>query len=121
MHNARFYVVHSSTVQQVCCLDIQHKLMFIYISHSADGFQRSNRLPSPSIITKPFCLQTEEAPSIPGTRLMDFDREACSAVLQTFYSWLNFTYALLIIVSVRGYLVAASGDEARLLKTNTSS
>ena len=45
---------------------------------------------------------------------MDFHREACSALLQTLVSWLNFTYnALLMLESVRAYHVADTGDEVR--------
>ena len=42
-----------------------------------------------------FACRRRNLPSLPGTRLMDFHREACSALLQTFNSWLNFTYARL--------------------------
>ena len=87
------------------CLFIYHirPIGFNVLGYQAHGLQQNH-----------FARRRRNLPSLPGTRLMDFHREACSALSQTLDLWLNFTYALLILVSVRGYLVADSGDEIRL-------
>ena len=70
-------------------------LFFVCISLMADGPQHA-RLPIPPTATLPLpsCLWSRRIfPSLPGSRLENFYRDASSALLQLVNQWLNFTYS----------------------------
>ena len=59
----------------------------------ADGPQRA-RLLIPPTSTLPSCLWSQRIfPSLPGSCLMNFCRDASSALLQLVNQWLNYTYS----------------------------
>ena len=135
-HDWQVYPVHPYSAIYV--MTIQHDrgyfLIFASISLTADGPQRA-RLPiSPTatLLSCPWSLRI--FPSLLGSRLTIFYRDARSALLQLVNQWLNFTYSrshafrygielttsaliiiiiIIIIAGVRGYLLLIdhSGDE----------
>ena len=107
----------------------------------ADGPQRA-RLLVPPTATLLSCLWSRRIfPSLPGSRLMIFYRDASSALLQLVNQWLNCTCSCshafryerkntnptlvrielttlaLLIVGVRGCLLEYPGDEGTVLLT----
>ena len=56
---------------------------FFFISLITDGPQRCHRA----------CGHLRIFPSLPGSRLTNFHRDASSALLQLVIQWLNFTYS----------------------------
>ena len=65
--------------------------LFVCISLTADGPQRA-RLPIPPTATLLSCLWSRSIfSSLPGSRLMNFYRDASSALLQLVNHWLSFT------------------------------
>ena len=83
-------------------------IIFFGISRTADVRQCA-RLPiSPTATLPPYLCSQSILPTLPGSRLMNFYRDASSALLQLVKQMVE----LLIIAGVRGYLlIDRSGDD----------
>ena len=86
------YINHYAVVIKASS-KIMLSFFFAYISLTADGAQRA-RLPVPPIATLPSCLWSRRIfPSLPGSSLAIFFRDASSTLLQLVNQWLNVTYS----------------------------
>ena len=82
------WAAHQTVLSVSCYSDseilaaLQTVFCFVCISLTADGPQRA-RLPIPPTVTSPSCLWSRRIfPSLPGSRLTIFNRDASSALLQ---------------------------------------